>query len=92
MGGLPTDGRARKPGVAVRSAVSKAAGDANAWIDAYASKDGWFRLDQAQRRLEAWVANLDDEPEERPLGVVRDVYEDACHLMAEGFSSSNVST
>jgi len=58
-------------GVTVRSAVDKAAGDANAWIDAYASKDGWFRLDQAQRRLEAWVANLDDEPEERPLGVVR---------------------
>ena len=36
----------------------KAGGDANAWIGAYAAKDGWFRLDQAQRRLEAWVANL----------------------------------
>lgn len=47
--------------------MSKAAGDANAWIDAYVSKDGWFRLDQAQRRLEAWVANLDDEPDDRPL-------------------------
>ena len=77
-------------GVAVRAAVSKAAGDANAWIDAYASKDGWFRLDQAQRRLEAWVANLDDEPEERPLGVVRGVYEDACRFMAEGFTKALV--
>ncbi len=77
-------------GVAVRAAVSKAAGDANAWIDAYASKDGWFRLDQAQRRLEAWVANLDDEPEERPLGVVRGVYEDACRAMADGFTRALV--
>ena len=52
--------------VTVRAAVSKAGGDANAWIDAYTSKDGWFRLDQAQRRLEAWVANLDDEPRGAP--------------------------
>ena len=77
-------------GVAVRAAVSKAAGDADAWIDAYASKDGWFRLDQAQRRLEAWVANLDDEPEERPLGVVRGVYGDAGRVMAEGFTKALV--
>lgn len=75
-------------GVAVRAAVGKAVGDADAWIDAYASSDGWFRLDQAQRRLEAWVANLDDEPEERPLGVVRGVYEDACRVMAEGFTKA----
>src|SRR5262249_18886216 len=37
-------------------------------------------------RLEAWVTNLDEEPEERPLGVVRRAYEDACAAMAEGFS------
>lgn len=75
--------------VQVKAAVSKTSGDAATWLDAYVSlgKDGtgWFRLDQAQRRLEAWVANLDDEPEERPLGVVRRAYEDACHAMAEGF-------
>ncbi|MDC3956920.1 PglZ domain-containing protein [Polyangium jinanense] len=69
----------------VRAAVHKASGDANAWIEAYTAKDGWYRLDQAQRRLEAWVANLDEEPEERPLGVVRRAYEDTCHAMAEGF-------
>jgi len=28
--------------VTVRAAVTKAGGDANAWIDAYTSKDGWF--------------------------------------------------
>ena len=74
--------------VAVPGASSgrKTAGDAAAWLDAYTAKDGWFRLDQAQRRLEAWVANLDEEPEERPLGVVRRAHEDACHAMAEGFT------
>ena len=77
-------------GVIVRAAVGKAGGDANAWIGAYAAKDGWFRLDQAQRRLEAWVANLDDEPEERPLGVARGVYEDACRAMADGFTRTLV--
>jgi hypothetical protein len=76
--------------VSVRAAVSKAGGDANAWIDAYTAKGGWYRMDQAQRRLEAWVANLDDEPEERPLGVVRHLYEDACSAMADGFTRALV--
>lgn len=76
--------------VGVRGAVSKADGDANTWIDAYTSKDGWFRLDQAQRRLEAWVANLDDDPQERPLGVVRSAYEDACRAMADGFQTGHL--
>jgi hypothetical protein len=70
----------------VRGAVSKTGADANVWVDAYTSKDGWFRLDQAQRRLEAWVANLDDDPQERPLGVVRGAYDDACRAMADGFT------
>jgi hypothetical protein len=74
--------------VAVRTAVAKTGGDANAWVEAYAAKGGWYRLDQAQRRLEAWVANLDEEPEERPLGVVRRAYEDACHAMADGFTKA----
>src|SRR5262249_24066189 len=45
--------------VQVRAAVGKMSGDVAAWLDAYAEKDGWYRLDQAQRHLEAWVANLD---------------------------------
>ncbi|MEA2600644.1 MAG: hypothetical protein QOF89_1636 [Acidobacteriota bacterium] len=72
----------------VRGALSKATGDANAWIDAYTAKGGWYRLDQAQRRLEAWVSNLNEEPEERPLGVVRRTYEDACQAMADGFTKA----
>lgn len=74
----------------VQAAVAKASGDAAAWLDAYTSRsgDGWFRLDQAQRRLEAWVANLDEEPEERPLAVVRRAYEEVVHAMAEGFTKA----
>ncbi len=76
--------------VEVRKAVQMASGDAAAWLDAYVAKDGWFRLDQAQRRLEAWAANLDEEPEERPMGLVRRAHEDACHAMAEGFTKALV--
>lgn len=74
----------------VRAAVAKAAGDPDAWIEAYTATGGWYRLDQAQRRLEAWVATLDDEPDERALGVVRRAYEDVCHAMAEGFTKALV--
>jgi len=77
-----------KLALSVRAAVQKATGDANAWVDAYTAKDGWFRLDQAQRRLEAWRTSLDEEPEERALGVVRREYEDTCHAMAEGFTKA----
>ncbi len=72
--------------IQVRAEVNKANGDAAAWLVAYTSKDGWYRLDQAQRRLESWVGNLDEEPEERSLGVVRRAYDDACHAMADGFT------
>jgi hypothetical protein len=74
----------------VREAVAKARGEAAFWLDEYTAKDGWFRLDQAQRRLEAWIANLDDEPAERPLGVVRRAYEDVCQAMTAGFTRALV--
>jgi hypothetical protein len=61
-------------------------GGADAWLAAYVAKDGWHRLDLVQRGLEAWIANLDEEPDERPLAVVRRAYEDACQAMASGFS------
>ena len=72
----------------VRTAVAKTATDSAAWLEAYTAKDGWHRLDLAQRRLEAWVATLDDEPEERALAVVRRAYDDACHAMANGFTKA----
>jgi PglZ domain len=78
--------------ISVRTAVNKATGDPNAWVNTYTARDGWYRLDQAQRRLEAWIANLDDESEERPLGVVRRAYEDTCHAMANGFTKALMSS
>jgi hypothetical protein len=72
----------------IRTAVAGTSGDAATWFDAYVSREGWFRLDQAQRQLEAWIARLDEEPEERPLGVVRRAHEDACQAMAEGFTKA----
>jgi PglZ domain len=74
----------------VKAAVAKAGGDVNAWVESYTSKDGWYRIDQIHRRLESWVANLDDEPEERALGVVRRLYEDVCQSMADGFTKALV--
>jgi PglZ domain-containing protein len=74
----------------VRAEVGKANGDPAKWIEAYAANAGWHRLDQAQRRLEAWVAKLDDEPDERALGVVRRAYENCCNEMAEGFTKALV--
>ncbi|RWD70308.1 MAG: PglZ domain-containing protein [Mesorhizobium sp.] len=74
--------------VQVRAAVLKTSGNSADWLDAYVSKDCWYLLDQAQRRLETWIANLDEEPEDRPLGVVRRAYEDACHAMADGFTKA----
>jgi hypothetical protein len=78
---------------AVKKAVSKAGDSADAWIHAYTTADQegggeWYELDQAQRRLEAWLTTLDEDPDERPLGVVRQDYEDVCHLMAKGFAAA----
>lgn len=74
----------------IRSEISDARVNVGEWVGAYTRSDGWYRLDQAQRRLESWVANLEEEPDERPLGVVRRLYEDACNAMAEGFTKASV--
>lgn len=74
--------------VQVQAEVAKTSGGAAVWLDAYSRKDGWYRLDHAQRQLEAWIANLDEDPDERPLGIVRRAYEDACQLMADGFTKA----
>jgi hypothetical protein len=76
--------------VDTRAALAKVDEDPNAWVSAYTGEHGWYRVDQAQRRLETWVANLDDEPQERPLEVVRRAYDDACRKMASGFTRSLV--
>ena len=66
--------------------VRSAGGDAGAWVQRYSEPGGWLRLDQAQRRMEAFVAKLDDDPPERAIGVVRRAYDDTCQAMADGFT------
>ncbi len=77
-----------KVAVSVSSVLGKAGCDPSSWVQAYTSKDGWYRLDHTQRRLEEWVANLDEEPAEQPLAIVRRTYDDACKAMAEGFTKA----
>ena len=73
----------------VSAAVAATHGAPDAWIARYADRDaGWYRLDQAQRRLETLVASLGEEPAERPLGLVRRAYEDAAKALADGFVPS----
>lgn len=77
---------AREVSQALATAPEKAA----EWVERYtALEGGWHRLDLAQRRLEAWVVGVDDVPEQ-PLAIVRRLYEDACHRMAQGFTKALV--
>jgi hypothetical protein len=57
------------------------------WVAAY--KNGWFEVDRLQRRLEAWIAQLDDEPEaERAIAVGRLAHEELLKRMAIGFAKA----
>jgi len=73
----------------IRPALSKAGTDPAKWFAAYTAEDGWHRADALQRRLEAWVAKMDEEPEaEQALGVVRHEHEHLLRAMADGFSKA----
>lgn len=77
---------AKEVSAALNAAPEKAAD----WVARYtAPEGGWHRLDLAQRHLEAWVVGVDDVPEQ-PLAIVRRLYEDACHRMAQGFTKALV--
>jgi hypothetical protein len=66
-------------------------GDATAWVSAYSSPRGWFEVDRLRRRLETWVAQMDDEPEaERAIALVRHEHDELLKRMASGFSSALV--
>jgi len=71
----------------VRSALGKINGNPAKWVQAYSIEDGWFRVDELQRRLETWVAKMDEEPEtEKGLAVVRREHEELLKKMADGFA------
>lgn len=72
----------------IRHELSRANGNAGKWLESYVAADGWNRLDRTQRRLEALVARLDEEPEEQPLNLVRRAYDETCFAMADGFTKA----
>ena len=53
-----------------RSQVKSLSGSLGEWVAAYA--DRWFEVDRLQRRLDGWVARMEEEPEaEQAIAVVR---------------------
>ncbi|GAA0029125.1 PglZ domain-containing protein [Bradyrhizobium ottawaense] len=71
---------------AVDGTIAKANGNPTTWVDRYVSeKDGWYALDQAQRRLEAFLSSLDEEVDEKARAKIRDLYENTVRRMSEGF-------
>lgn len=71
----------------IRSSLGKINGNPANWVQAYSTGDGWCRADELQRRLETWVAKMDEEPEtERGLAVVRREHEELLKKMADGFA------
>lgn len=73
----------------IRPALNKIGSDPVKWFAAYTAEDGWHRADGLQRRLEAWVARMDDEPEaEQALAVIRHEHEHLLRAMADGFAKT----
>lgn len=73
----------------IRPALNKTGNDPAKWLVAYTAEDGWHRADSLHRRLEAWVAQMDDEPEaEQALAVVRQEHEQLLRAMADGFAKA----
>jgi len=73
----------------IRPALNKMGNDPARWLAAYTAEDGWHRADSLHRRLEAWVAQMDDEPEaEHALAVVRQEHEHLLRTMADGFAKA----
>jgi len=76
---------------AVRSGLKKPPAVATQWVEAYAQEDGWHRADRAQRTLDAWIATMEDEPEEpleRALTLARRNHEALLKDMAKGFTAA----
>ena len=60
-----------------------------AWVTAYAGDRGWFRLDQAHRRLESWLIAMDEEPElAQAVAAVRNRYEQLTRTIATQFNAA----
>ena len=73
----------------VRPALAKAPNAASQWVELYSADDGWFLVDALQRRLETWVARMDDDPEHTvALECLRRDHEELLKRMADGFTTA----
>ena len=74
---------------AAKTGLKKKTDPPGDWVDAYCREDGWHRVDEAQHALEAWVAKMEEEPEnEVALETVRREYEDYLREMTTGFTAA----
>ena len=67
--------------------IAKSNGNPSLWVERYVSTsgDGWYLLDHAQRRLEGFLASVEDPIDERAVAKIRAVYENAVRRMTDGF-------
>jgi len=73
----------------LRPALAKAPLTASQWVELYCADDGWFLVDALQRRLETWVARMDDDPEHPvALECLRRDHEELLKRMADGFATA----
>lgn len=67
--------------------IAKSNGNPTLWVERYVSTagDGWYTLDHAQRRLEGFLASVEEPIDERAIAKIRAVYENAVRRMTDGF-------
>ncbi|RME21154.1 MAG: PglZ domain-containing protein [Deltaproteobacteria bacterium] len=73
----------------VRPLLQRANSSARKWVESYAAD--WFEVDRAQRALEAFIAKMQEEPEEaleKALGRVRRHHEALIAEMAKGYTKA----
>lgn len=69
-----------------RKELPKVGDGPGTWVERYVADDGWHLADRAHRALEAWVSQMEEEPEcEQGLQVARRAYDDLLQAMAAGF-------
>lgn len=73
----------------IRGEICSTDAKPESWVQAYTAKDGWHRVDALQRRLETWVANMNEEIEaEQALAVIRRECDEVLKVMASGFAQA----
>lgn len=67
----------------VKADLESPPADVAGWVTRYV--ENWQHLDRAQRKLEAWIPKLDDDPDERVVAAVRSRYDEVVNELARRF-------